>query len=179
MNRSRPATRDRSRRGGFTLFEAVLVMVLVLAMVAVAVPAISEFMPGYTLQKSVDGLVATARKAHADAVLGARRYRLCVGVDGETHYYYLACEPDPLRAPGVIRPVPGAWGRREDLPDGVTLRLSDGVAADAATGEASLEFRPDGTATAGRIEVASGDNRLVVEIAASNAKVTLKETDEE
>ncbi len=176
----RPVTGDRRRRG-FTLYEVILVMVVIFIVAGVVAPSFSSFLPAFKVQKAGDVIIATAGKAHTDAVLTLRRHRLyfvTAPPEGENPYTYLGYEEDPLRDPGVFRKL-GAWGEPEPLADDVTFESLDGAQDDPDTKAKYYDFNPDGTATEGRITIAhpKGD-RVTIKIDPTTGKVSVEEAPE-
>ncbi|MBI2933082.1 MAG: GspH/FimT family pseudopilin [Planctomycetes bacterium] len=143
----------RSRRGGLTLTELLVVMVVIAVVAGLVAPSFTGFFPGLKVQKAADELVAVLSKARTDAALTQHRYRLCVQVS-DPPAYWLAYERDPLGEPGVFQRVAGAWGEPQALPEDVTLEALEGALEDVDAGPRYYEFRPDGTATAGAFTVA-------------------------
>lgn len=171
------------RRTGFTLYEVILVMGIVMLMAGLVAPSLGTFFSSFSARKSGDLIIAAAGKAHADAVLTMRRYRLCIVEaprDGARPYSYLASETDPLRNPGVFRRLPGGWGDPEQLPDGVSFESLDGAVEDATLDARCYDFNADGTATAGAITlVHERGERLVITIDGTTGAVAVEDAEAE
>lgn len=158
-------TLKRSDRG-FTLFEFLIVMVIIVAVVGIVAPSFSGFFPAFKTQKAVEMIVAAAGKARAEAALTMRRHRLYVistPKEDTAAYTYLAYEADPLASPGIYFKLPGAWGTPEELSDDLSFESVDGAQEDVEVGGSFFEFNTDGTATEGTIVVvhAKGERRTL------------------
>ncbi len=153
------------RRGGFTLLELVLVMIVLFILAGVAAPRFSDFFPSLQVGRTADELLAWARKARSEAALTGARHRLVFDVEGGR--YWIEYEPKPLREPGIYRKMSGFWGEGT-LPDGVTLESLEGLEEDQ--GLRVLVFRPDGTSEDASIVVANerGDRRTLRVVGATS-----------
>jgi prepilin-type N-terminal cleavage/methylation domain-containing protein len=166
------------RRRGFTLYEVIIVMILLVIMAGIVAPSFSGFFPGVKVRSASDTIIASTGKARADAVLTMRGFRIVFveATEQAAAHHYLAYEADPLREPGVFHRLGGAWGAPEELPDDVTFESLEGAQEDSTTKEKYFEFRPDGTATEGSIVLAhaKGD-RLTLKIAGTTGRVAVEE----
>jgi len=135
--------KGRPSRGGFTLFELIIVMIVIFTLAAIVAPRFSDFFPSFQVRKSTEHLMAWARKARADAAVTGLRQRLMV--DAKARKFWIEYEARPVKEPGKFVPLSGAWGE-EQMPDAVTVDSLEGLDA-AATGSGAqyLEFLPDGT----------------------------------
>lgn len=169
-NRSRP---DR----GFTLYEVVIVLVVILVVSGVVVPSITGFLPAVRVRKAGDELLATFSKARTDAVLKSRRFR--VVFTKEPAAYRLEYEPDPMNEPATFRRIPGEWGANTELPEGVTISSLEGAEPDEETSEDCLEFSPDGTAPAATIVLEhEGGEKVTIEIDPADGRARVVEPEE-
>jgi hypothetical protein len=116
-------------------------------------PRFSDFIPALRVRKTVDRLMAWARKARGDAAtLGLRQHLV---VDPQARSFWLEIEGNPFVRPDVFTPLGGAW-EEEKLPDYVDFVTLDGLEPDPKSGSRRfLEFRPDGTTTDARIAVSN------------------------
>lgn len=149
----------RTGTRGVTLIELMLVMMILIIMAGVAMPRFSDFFPALQVRESADGVFSWALKCRSDAALTGARHRLVF----EGGKYRIEFEARPLKEPGVFTRLEGSWGERE-LPGEVQ------ATADPST----IDFRPDGTATAAVIELANdrGDKRVIrIEAATSQAVI--------
>src|SRR5258706_11262498 len=110
------------RRGGFTLIELILVMIVVFTLATVIAPRFSDFFPSYQVRKSTDHLFAWARKARSDAALTGTRQRLIL--DTAKQKYWIEYEGRPIKEPGVFIALSGAWAE-ESLPENVVFETID------------------------------------------------------
>ena len=145
--------RPRGGEAGFTLFELVVVFVILGLVLALFVTRISGPSPGLTLRASANELAAGLREARSAAIVrnravlveidaGHRNWR---GVDGKVKLF-------PANAAvGIV------------LSDGDVSR--DGIAA--------IRFEPDGSSTGGRVDIAAGSQRLAVAINWITGRVTV------
>jgi type II secretion system protein H len=158
----------RSARG-FTLVELILVMVVLVAVTAVVAPRFSDSFPSLQVRKSADRIFAWARKARADAAATGACHRLVL--EPERRAFWIEREARPLKEPGKFTPLGGAW-EEETLPPDVVLSVVDGLEMDPSNSKRRyLEFFPDGSASAGSLEVSheKGERRQVKIVAATSA----------
>jgi Tfp pilus assembly protein FimT len=178
----RRAKRGGKRVEGFTLYEVIIVLVVLMVVGGVVAPSFTGFLPSIRVQKAGDGLMATIEKARVDAALTSRRFRIVF--TKEPAAYRLEYEPDPMSEPGTFRRLPGDWGAKNDLPEGVTFSLLEGAEAvtdSKESGEEALEFSPDGSSTALTIMLAHENGRNVtiqVDPATGRARVVEPEEDD-
>ena len=162
-------------RGGVTLLELVLVMIVLFVLAGVAAPRFSDFFPSLQVRKTADRILAWARKARCDAALTGSCHRLVF--DPEGRRYWIEYEPRPLREPGTFEILGGSWGE-ETFPEEVTLESLEGLEEDQ--GYRVLMFRPDGTSEDVTIVVANdrGD-RQTIRVEGATSQVTLEALPEE
>jgi len=166
----------RIRRSGFTLYEVIIVLIVLLTVSAIVIPSFSGFLPTEKVRRSGDGLLSTIAKAHDDAVLTSRRIRLVFSK--EPPAYRLEYEPDPMNEPATFRPLPGDWGAKTELPEDVTVTV-EGAEPDEENGEEYLEFSPDGTATEARIILAhENGGEVVLELDPAGGRARVVEPEE-
>ena len=160
-----------------TLLELILVMIMLTVLAGIILPRMSDFFPALQVRESTDLVFAWARKARADAALTGARHRLVFDAAGKT--YWISYEPRPLSEPGVFEVMPGWEG--QDIPDGVTLEGVDKLEADSSNeGLYYFEFRPDGTAEGGTVQLKNdrGDKRTV-RVEKATSQVTVEGGEEE
>ena len=167
-----------ARVEGFTLYEIIVVLIVFLVVSAVLVPAVGGFLPSTRVRKAGDELLATFAKARADAALTARRIRV-VFTKGETPSYRLVYEPDPMNEPATFRSMPGEWGAKTELPEGVAFESISGTETDTQSSEEYLEFSPDGTASESTVVLAheNGD-KVTLEIDPADGRARVVEPEE-
>lgn len=168
---------SRKQEQGFTLYEIVIVLIVLLVVSAVVVPSFTGFLPSVKVRKSGDELMALFSKARTDAVLTSRRFR--VVFTKEPPAYRLEYEPDPMNEPSTFRRLSGDWGAKTEFPDGVSLSTLEGAEGSEVPGEEYLEFQPDGSSPAARIVLAheSGDT-LTLEIDPADGRARVVEEEE-
>ena len=171
-------SRNAPRRAGFTLYEVIIVLIVLLLVSAVVVPSFSGFLPSFRVRKAGDGLLAAFSKARADSVLTSRRFRVVFTKNPAT--YRIEYEPDPMNSPSTFRRLPGEWGAANELPVGVTFATLEGTQPDSETTEDCLEFSTDGTAPEAKIVLAheSGD-QVTIEIDPADGRARVVEPEEE
>ena len=163
-----PPLLRRSRQRGFTLFELVLVLLVLAVIVGITLPSLR----GTASNRGVDGcagqLLALAQYARSQAVAEGTAYRL--NVDPTNRIYYLTKQDGPDFIPLGVE-----FGREFQVPDGVELQWDDAYLAQQmqlaeATGQivpepiASavpyVEFRPSGRTDPALIRVTDRDNNV-------------------
>ena len=165
----------RDRRGGFTLVELILVMIVVFTLATVVVPRFSDFFPNLQVRKSTEHLMAWARKARSDAALTGARQRLLLDVANRT--FWIEYEARPLKEPGKFVKHSGAW-TTEALPEPVTFELVEGAETDPSNSALRyIEFRPDGTSSDATVTISNdvGD-RQVLRVEPTTSKISIQLT---
>jgi type II secretion system protein H len=170
MTRRQAARRDP----GFTLIEVIAVVAIFALLVAVVAPNLGR-LSGRTLRGAADDLASRLELARQRAVVTGVPHRLWIDLDQATYRLEwlvgdaeAAGEPEaaappeeldlrgdaplPLEAPRdttrAFRPLPGLLGRDELLADSLAFRGVETPAGLSDTGEATIEFAPDGTSDA-------------------------------
>jgi len=140
-------------RRGFTLFELVLVLLLIsLAAALVAPRAVS--LSERRMEASARDMHAMARRARSVAVTRGITARM--NFDAEAGSFWLEIEEDPFEAPGVFERAWGAWGEG--------MRLGEGVSFAEPPPESVL-FKPDGSAQDSLVVITDGEGgRIGLEI---------------
>ena len=166
------------RRGGFTLIELILVMIVLFTIAAVVAPRFSDFFPSFQVRKSSEQILAWARKARADAAVTGVRQRLVI--DPATRKYWIEYEARPMKEPGKFTLLSGAWGE-ETLPEGVTFESIETTGSDATRSAMKiLEFLTDGTSSEATVILSndSGD-RQTVRVEGATSKVYIRPLEEQ
>jgi general secretion pathway protein H len=166
--------RVRNRRGGFTLVELILVMIVVFTLATVVAPRFSDFFPSLQVRKSTEQLMAWARKARADAALTGARQRLLL--DLASRKYWIEYEARPIKEPGKFVKLSGSWSA-ETLPEAVTFELIEGAETDSSNSALRyVEFRPDGTCTDATVTLSNdvGD-RQVLRMEPTTSKISIQQ----
>lgn len=110
MGRRAGAIASGTGRGGFTLLELILVLVIVGALAALIGTRLGTGLAGDRLVVAARDLAATLRLASDRAQLSGRRHRVLLGLEGG--YVVVEEEDDPLDAPDEWSPVQLQWARK-------------------------------------------------------------------
>lgn len=138
---------------GFTLLELVLVLVVICAITAIAVPSLRGWREGARLRDSAGELVAMTRWARSQAVTTATVHRLEVDAADGTFRV-------TMREGETFSEIKSDFGRSFRLPSGLRIALTNDVGAPAA----SVDFYPTGRTQPARATLRADDGReLVVE----------------
>jgi general secretion pathway protein H len=130
-------------QGGFTLFE-LLVVLVVIGLILAAVPmALRHGAPGVEARVAAGEVAATLRRARSEAILKNRE--VAVAFDTDTGAYELDDSED--------------W---QALPESVRLEVETARSEVRDDAVAGVRFFADGSATGGRITVSAGEHRYHV-----------------
>lgn len=99
-------------RGGFTLLELILVMVLISAVLAMVSPSLRVFTKSRAVANATSDIVALTEYARAQAVSEGRVYRL--NFDRDKGLFWLTAQ-----AGAVFQSLGNEFGRTFSLPEGV------------------------------------------------------------
>jgi prepilin-type N-terminal cleavage/methylation domain-containing protein len=169
---------SRKLERGFTLYEVIIVLIVLLLVSAVVVPSFSGFLPAVRVRKAGDELLAAFSKARADSVLTSRRFRVVFTKNPAA--YRIEFEPDPMNSPATFRRLSGEWGADNELPEGVTFSTIEGTEPDSETTEDCLEFSTDGTAPGAKIVLEhEGGDQVTIEINPADGRARVVDPDEE
>jgi Tfp pilus assembly protein FimT len=102
------------RRSAFTFLEILLVIIIVVAITAMAVPSFSDATKGEQLPESAYRVKALIAMCRAEAMNQARRFRITFRADGNVRVY---AQEDALLAPQSFLPVEAEWARGPFLLD--------------------------------------------------------------
>ena len=148
------------RRRGYTLFEMVIVLALIVLLAGLAIPSIESMYADYKLQSAVDQVSGKWAQMRTHAILEGRAYRFGVGANGSD----FRVAPDDGQYWGGGDPAPAGDANapplvvEDSLPRGITFTqadLTDANPYDALNPAASPSsgtwttvavFLPDGTA---------------------------------
>jgi len=141
-------------RGGFTLLELVLVMVVICTVLAMAAPSLRGFFASRQTQDTAAYLVALTELARSQAISEGRVYRL--NLDPVEGTYWLT-----VQGGGDFERLETEFGRTFRLPDGVRMELS--------TDSGHITFQPTGRVDAAknRLTARQGDRAFVNSTAAT------------
>jgi prepilin-type N-terminal cleavage/methylation domain-containing protein len=124
----------RTQHRGFTLFEIILVMVILCIAMAVAAPSLRGWSHGARLRDSADQFLAAARFAHTKAIADCKTYRLYVDPHAGT-YWVTVQEGEQFLNVG------SDFGRVFQVADGVQMQVTSPEANSAVE---FIEFYPSG-----------------------------------
>lgn len=138
--------RHRTQGTGFTLMELLVVLVLISAMTAYAVPRVTGVISGQALRGSVRELAAGLRLARSEALRRGRVVDFHIDVAGRRFW------------------IPGTAGERT-LPGDFRIRLLTARSQLLDDERGYIRFFPDGSSSGGEISVESdrGGKRVVVD----------------
>jgi len=126
--------RNLHRRAGFTLFELVLVLILMALAASVVAPR-AVHLSGRRMDTGIRQAHALARRARDLAVTKGLSSRICFNANDRR--FWLEVESDPFLNPGAFEPPGDEWGRGIGLLEGVEFQSID---------KDTVTFRPDGSA---------------------------------
>src|SRR5688572_30748506 len=110
------STRRPRLGGGFTLFELVIVMLVISTLVAIAMPAVRGFWSGSRSRDAATELLATMQYARAKSAAEARIYRMTFDADNAA--YQLSVQD------GVEFVATGTeFGQVIELPQGMRMEV--------------------------------------------------------
>ena len=127
---------------GFTLFELVLVMLLLTVVMALAAPSLRGFIIGRKGTDAAAQIIAVARYAREQAISTGATYRLNVDVSLGT--YWLTAQHG-----SSFHELGNEFGRQFQLPEGTTVRW----VPEAAGVDESIRFFSDGRTEAAALQL--------------------------
>lgn len=166
-----------SCRAGFTLFELLLVLAILLAVAMSITPALMQRMKEDRLRQGEEGVAALIRGARVHALQSGVPYQFRFETGG-TRYVALPFDADAVQpvvvTPGTVAP-PTCWKHSGTLPKSVNFvaetifgapaqglpqdwlaGLDDAQALSQVNWSAPILFQPDGTSSGGLIELTNG-----------------------
>lgn len=144
------------RERGFTMLELVVVMAIIAMAMALILTVSGKGASSADLKASARSLAAGLRAAQSNAMVGRRDALLTIDV--EQRLYTFSGED-----------------RTHKLPDGVDLKLYTAQAEVESEKRGSIRFFPDGSSTGGRITVASGERKFLVDVDWLTGRVSIGE----
>ena len=133
------------RQGGFTLLEMLVVLLLLTLVYALAPPMFGSGLSTTELKSAARQLAAGLRKARSHAIVTRREATL--GVDVDAHRFQLTGD-------NKIYP----------LPKQAELTVFTAKSETDSGQSASIRFFPDGSSTGGRITLAAGERKFLVDV---------------
>ena len=141
-------------RGGFTLAEMIVVLVVLGILAGSAVVSLRGRRERQALQAAAREVAAVLRLARGEAEMSRRTCR--IAFDANLRAYHVESQgPD-----GQYRPLPGKAGKPRSLADRVRVQavVVDGTKVEPPP--EALEFLPSGRGFHGRIELTDGHGRI-------------------
>jgi Tfp pilus assembly protein FimT len=144
--------RARRPRPAFTLFELVLVMVVITAALAIAAPALRGVARGAKMREAATEFLTTCQWARTNAISTARIHRLVIDPTAGT-YRVMVQQADEFVAPGT------EWGEINKIPDGyqMTFTKADSILGTAGTPGNYVDFYPTGRTDPARVQITAPD----------------------
>ena len=156
MERRRAALGSSSRQGGFTLLEIIVVLAIGAIIYAVILSAPLGKASAADLKAAARTVASGLRQAQSTAM--ATRKDAVLTIDVESREFVTSLEPTPHR-----------------LPDNVDLKLYAAQSEVTSERRGSIRFYPDGSSTGGRITVASGERKYLVDVDWLTGRVSIDE----
>ncbi|MGE0357074.1 MAG: GspH/FimT family pseudopilin [Burkholderiales bacterium] len=148
-----------TRRGagrGFTLLELLLVLVIAAAGYALVARVGSGGLSGAELKSAARAVAAGLRDARGTAI--ATQASVALTLDLEHRSMEV-----------------GGGGRARSLPQRLDLKLYTAQSEIVDDKRGAIRFYPDGSSTGGRVTLAAGERRLLVDVDWLTGRVTIKE----
>ena len=146
----------KKRPFGFTLLEMMIVLVLGAIIYAVLLSAPLGKASAADLKAAARTLASGLRTAQTSAMTSRRDALLTLDV--ESREFVLSGDPQARK-----------------LPDGIELKLYTAQTEVASERRGSIRFYPDGSSTGGRITVASGERKFLVDVDWLTGRVSIGE----
>jgi len=133
------------RESGFTLLEVIIVLVIGAAVYALVLSAPFGKASAADLKAAARVLASGLRQAQTSAM--ATRRDAVLTLDVESREFVTTLDPQPKK-----------------LPDNLELKLYTAQSEVSSERRGSIRFYPDGSSTGGRITVASGERKYLVDV---------------
>jgi general secretion pathway protein H len=156
VRHSRAGGNRGSRQRAFTLLEVIVVLVLGALIYAVLLSAPLGKASAADLKAAARTLASGLRQAQTTAM--ATRRDAFLTIDVETREFVTTAETNPRK-----------------LPDGIDLKLYTAQSEVASDRRGSIRFYPDGSSTGGRITVAAGERKYLVDVDWLTGRVSINE----
>ncbi|MBL0142241.1 MAG: GspH/FimT family pseudopilin [Betaproteobacteria bacterium] len=145
-----------ARQSGFTLLELVLVLVIAASGYALTVRFAGSGVSGAQLKSSARTVAAGLREARGQAIATQESAALSVDLDKRT-----------IEVTGANRP--------RALPERLEIKLYTATSEIVDDKRGAIRFFPDGSSTGGRVTLASGERRFLVDVEWLTGRVSIKE----
>jgi len=150
MTTSPTGPTNRSHRGGFTLLELIVVLVLLSTVLAIAAPSLRGFVRGRQTANAAATVLALTHLARSRAASWGCVHRL--NLDDQTGECWLT-----MQQGGAFVAIEGSQGQRVRLPGGVSVAVVSS-ATDAEATESYVQFYPDGRCDPATILLTGGQD---------------------
>ena len=151
----RPEGRSKSKSGGFTLLELMVVIAIMAALTSVFPLALNRFVPARRVDAAARELVADIRLAQVRSVASGK----AVSLEPVDHGYRVQTESGTDHAP-VVR----NWRASTQL----EIKSGDGA------GQTSLRIFPDGSSTGARFIIRDGERARTVMVSGLTSRVRIE-----
>ncbi|MCM2328185.1 MAG: GspH/FimT family pseudopilin [Lysobacter sp.] len=147
---------ERAAQRGFTLLELLMVLVIAAAGYALVVRFTAGGVSGAELKSAARAVAAGLRDARGTAI--ARQESAALVLDLEHRSFEVS-----------------GRGRARSLPGRLELKLYTAQSEIVDEKRGAIRFYPDGSSTGGRVTVASGERRFLVDVDWLTGRVSIKE----
>ncbi len=144
------------RQSGFTLLELLLVLVIAATGYALVLQFTGSGVSGVQLKSAARSVAAGLRDARGRAI--ATQESVALDLDLEKRTFE----------------VKGS-GRERALPQRLEVKLDTAAAEVTGQRRGAIRFYPDGSSTGGRVTLASGERKLLVDVDWLTGRVTIRE----
>jgi len=146
----------RRRARGFTLLEVLLVLVIAASAYALVVRFTGAGVSGAELKSAARAVAAGLRDARGTAIASQASAAMLVDLDKRT-----------LEVTGAAKP--------RQLSERLELKLYTAQSEVIDERRGAIRFYPDGSSTGGRVTVAAGERKLLVDVDWLTGRVSIKE----
>jgi len=144
------------RQRGFTLLELLVVLVIAATGYALVLQFAGSGVSGAQLKSAARSVAAGLRDARGRAI--ATQESVALDLDLEKRTFE----------------VKGS-GRERSLPQRLDVKLDTALAEVTGQRRGAIRFYPDGSSTGGRVTLASGERKLLVDVDWLTGRVTIRE----
>ena len=146
---------------GFTLWELILVMVIITVALAMAAPSLGGWGRSRKLRDTGDQFLAVTRWARSQAIADAQIYRL--NIDTAAGTYWLTT----LQGQQFVE-LGNSFGQVHALPEGYRIVLNATKVPGEQIAKTTIDFMPNGRLTPAQLQIVS-DLGATLDIAALSA----------
>ncbi len=144
------------RQREFTLLELLVVLVIAATGYALVLQFTGSGLSGVQLKSAARSVAAGLREARGQAIASQESVALDLDLDKRTFA------------------VKGS-GRERSLPQRLDVKLDTSLAEVTGQRHGAIRFYPDGSSTGGRVTLASGERKLLVDVDWLTGRVTIRE----